>query len=259
MVLAATVEIPRFARNDTPTLKAIIIGAGRGRRLMPLTEDTPKCYAEVGGRRIVDWAIEALSTAGLEEVVFVGGYLIDRIRADYPGFSFRHNADWPNNNLLVSLFHAEDAMADGFVCSYADILYRPSVVRRLLDAPGEVVLAIDTDWRARYTGRSQHPEDDAEKVLVDGDRVLRIERSIPSAEAYGEYIGLAKFSPRGAELLREHNHRHKDGMQKAYLIQLLQKMIEAGVEVRKVDTAGDYFEVDTTEDYHLAQAHWRAP
>src|SRR5262245_42774967 len=104
---------------------------------MPLTEDTPKCYAEVGGRRILDWALAALLAAGLREVVFVGGYQIERIRADYPELSFRHNADWERNNIVASRFRAEDAMGAGFVCSYADILYRESIVRRLLAASGE--------------------------------------------------------------------------------------------------------------------------
>jgi choline kinase len=223
---------------------------------MPLTEDTPKCYAEVGGRRIVDWALGALREAGLCEIVFVGGYQIERIKTDYPELSFRHNADWPNNNILASLFHAEDAMADGFVCSYADILYRPSVVARLLASPADITLVVDTDWRSRYTGRSQHPEDDAEKVLVDGDKVTHVSRAIPSAEAYGEYIGLARFTPAGAALLREHYHREAPALRRAYLIELLQRMLERGVEMAKVDTAGDYFEVDTTEDYLLAQQHW---
>jgi len=238
-------------------LRAIVIGAGRGRRLMPLTEGTPKCFAEVGGRRILDWALAALREAGLDEVVFVGGYQIERVRAAYPELSYRHNAAWERNNILASLFHAEDAMADGFVCSYADILYRPSVVRRLLAASGEIVLAVDTDWRARYLGRSQHPEHDAEKVLVAGDRVLRIARDVDSAAAHGEYIGLARFSPAGAAALREHYHRDAPALERAYLIELLQRMLERGVEMRKVDTAGDYFEVDTTEDYLLAQETWR--
>ena len=44
-------------------MRAIMVGAGRGSRLMPLTEETPKCYAEVGGRRILDWAFDALTEA----------------------------------------------------------------------------------------------------------------------------------------------------------------------------------------------------
>src|SRR5438876_8231289 len=110
---------------------------------MPLTDETPKCYAEVGGRRILDWALAALEGAGLDDVVFVGGYQIERIRADYPRLSFRHNADWTNNNILASLFYAEDAMAEGFLCSYADVLYRPSIVERLLASPADVPIAVD--------------------------------------------------------------------------------------------------------------------
>ena len=84
--------------------KAIFIAAGRGRRLMPLTEEVPKCYAEIGGRRILDWCVAALRSAGLDDIVFVGGYRIERVRADYPGFRFCDNAAWESNNILSSLF-----------------------------------------------------------------------------------------------------------------------------------------------------------
>jgi choline kinase len=236
---------------------------------MPLTEETPKCYAEVGGRRILDWAVDALRAAGLREIVFVGGYQIDRIRADYPSLSFRHNDDWPNNNILASLFYAEDAMADGFVCSYADILYRPAIVARLLASPADVALAVDTEWRRRYADRTQHPEDDAEKVRVDDRyRVVRIGREIAAEEADGEFIGVARFSARGARLLREQYasllagqdgrpFRGAPSLKKAYLIHMLQELLDHGVEIAAVETAGEYFEVDTTEDYHLANEVWR--
>src|SRR5205085_3337086 len=120
-----------------------------------------------------------------------------------------HNADWQNNNILLSLFHAEPHMAGGFVCAYSDILFKDSVVLDALNHPGDIVLCVDTRWRDRYVDRSQHPEHDAEKVIVEGDRVVRVHREIPSEAASGEYIGVAKFSPRGAELFREHYHRVK--------------------------------------------------
>src|SRR5439155_10525997 len=56
------------------TMRAIIIGAGRGRRLMPTTADTPKCFAEVGGKRLLDWTLGALMEAGVRDICFVGGY-----------------------------------------------------------------------------------------------------------------------------------------------------------------------------------------
>ena len=78
-------------------MQAIIIGAGRGQRLMPTTADTPKCFAEVGGRRILDWTLAALRANGIHRVAFVGGYQIDKVRAAYPELTFRHNADWAGN------------------------------------------------------------------------------------------------------------------------------------------------------------------
>ena len=64
------------------TTRAIIIGAGRGERLMPTTADAPKCFAEVGGRRILDWTVEALTSAGVEQIAFIGGYRIEAVQAN---------------------------------------------------------------------------------------------------------------------------------------------------------------------------------
>ncbi len=248
-------------------MKAIIIGAGRGRRLMPLTEDDPKCFAPIAGRRIVDWNLESLRRGGLDEIVFIAGWQIEKIRREYPNLAFVHNDRWEQNNILASLMYARDHMPGGFVCSYADILYRPSIVAGLLDHPGDIVLAVDTDWRNRYQHRSAHPEDDAEKVRVAGDRVLEVNRHIPSHEAHGEYIGVAKFTPAGAARLCEHfdrvarefngrPFRQAASVEKAYLIHLFQHMIELGAAFHKVDTHGDYMEIDTTEDYELANRFW---
>ena len=152
-------------------LKAFVIGAGRGSRLKAMSDHQPKCYTPVGEKPILQWILEAFGGAGLGAQVFIGGYRIDQIRGDYPALTFCHNDDWENNNILASLFYAEGHMDEGFVCSYADILFRDGVVRRALDHPGDIVLCVDTGWEARYVERSQHPADDAEKVTANGDRV----------------------------------------------------------------------------------------
>ena len=248
-------------------MRPIIIGAGRGSRLNALTDDQPKCYASIGGRRILDWMLDALAEAGLECPVFIGGYRIEQIQADYPQLTYCHNADWQNNNILASLFCAEEYMNDGFVCSYADILYRPAVVERALQHEGDIALCVDTDWRARYNDRTQHPEDDAEKVMAEGDRVLQVNRGISSSEASGEYIGVARFNAEGAGSLREHYHQARaahDGtvwkegtpFAKAYLIHLYQEMLGTGLHFHMVTTDGEYMEIDTEEDFALANARW---
>jgi L-glutamine-phosphate cytidylyltransferase len=248
-------------------MQAIIIGAGRGQRLMPTTADTPKCFAEVRGKRILDWTLAALRENGVDRIAFIGGYQIDKVRAAYPELIFRHNADWANNNILASLFHAEDLMAGPFLCSYSDILFTPEVARRALANTDDMALVVDTDWRKRYTDRTEHPPDDAEKVTVEGTWVTRISRDIDTELAHGEYIGVAKFSASGATRLREHYRRCRETcagkpfrearvFEKAYLIQLFQDMIEAGERFAHVDTPGGYIEIDTQQDFDYARRNW---
>ena len=248
-------------------MQVIIIGAGRGQRLMPTTADCPKCYAEVAGKRLLDWALDAFRQNGVDRFCFIGGYQIEKVRADYPEFSFRENADWPNNNILVSLMHAEDLMDEPFVCCYSDILFTPKIIAGLLDSDGDIALGVDTAWLERYTHRSEHPSDDAEKVTAHNGLVTRVHREIPEPDAHGEYIGVAKFSAAGADALRRHYHQRREEFagkpyreakvfEKAYLIHLLQDMIESGQSMAHVDTPGGYIEVDTQQDFEYARNHW---
>jgi L-glutamine-phosphate cytidylyltransferase len=251
----------------TEKMTAIIIGAGRGRRLMPTTADTPKCYAEVQGKRLLDWAVGAFAEAEITDICFIGGYQIGKVQRDYPKFIFRHNSSWETNNILLSLMHAEDLMDKGFVCCYSDILFTGEVVRRALANPDPIVLSVDTCWLDRYRHRTQHPPDDAEKVVAKNGAVLRVHRGIPPESAHGEYTGIAKFTREGASQLREHYHkaraqysgkpfREAAVFEKAYLIHLFQEMIEAGVKMAHADTPGSYMEVDTQEDFELARKFW---
>jgi len=248
-------------------MRVIVIGAGRGRRLMPTTADAPKCFAEVSGRRLLDWTLEAFHANGLDRVCFIGGYQIDKVQRDYPQFTFRHNAHWEHNNILASLFHAEELMDEPFICCYSDILFNADIVERLAAAPGDMALGVDTAWLERYEHRTDHPPDDAEKVLVANGRVTRVHRQIAETLAYGEYIGVAKFSAAGAVRLRNYYRRCRGQFaglpwreaqvfEKAYLILLFQEMIEAGERFSHVDTPGGYIEVDTQQDFEYAQRYW---
>ena len=248
-------------------MRAIIIGAGRGSRLMPTTADAPKCFAEVSGQRILDWTVQAFAENDIDEICFIGGYQIEKVQEQYPKFTFRHNDNWQNNNILASLFYAEDLMDEPFICCYSDILFTPGAIEVALKNDQDIALVVDTDWLERYTMRSEHPSDDAEKVTIEGDRVTSIHRDIAEADAYGEYIGVARFSSAGAASLREHYHRCQQefsgkpwreavSFEKAYKILLLQEMLEHQVPMVHVDTPGGYIEIDTQQDFDYAREHW---
>jgi L-glutamine-phosphate cytidylyltransferase len=251
-------------------MRPIVIGAGRGSRLGPETDEVPKALVPVMGRPMLDWILDALGAAGFarKDVLFIGGYRMDVVRARYPELSYVENANWERNNILGSLLCARGALSAGFVSTYADIVYRGSTVKKLVASAHDKVLACDTDWRRRYVDRSLHPETDAEKMRAEGDVVVELSRRIASERASGEFIGVTKFSGEGAREMvgafDEAQARHPAGpwregrtFERAYLIDLFQEMIEHGSTFHRVDTHGGYMEVDTREDMACAEKWWR--
>jgi L-glutamine-phosphate cytidylyltransferase len=250
-------------------VKAIIIGAGRGSRLRHLTSDIPKTLVPILGRPMLDGILDALAAGGFSraDVIFICGYRAEVIRERYPDLTYVENRDWENNNILASLLSAREHIEGGFVSTYADIVYRPAIVADLVRSPHDLTLAADTAWRRRYVGRSQHPETDAEKLRLEGDRVVELSRRIDSERASGEFIGVMKASAQGARRLtaafdearaRFAGREFREGrsFEKAYLIDLLAAMLERGEEMRAVTTDGGYMEIDTLEDAALSEAWW---
>ena len=250
-------------------MRPIIIGAGRGSRLSHETNEVPKTLVNVMGRPMLEWILEALAEGGFErrDVVFICGYRADVVRARYPEFTFVENRDWQNNNILLSLMCAREYLSDGFVSSYADIVYRGRIVKALVESRHDKVLGCDTDWRRRYQDRSQHPESDGEKLRATGDAVIQLSRNIPPAEASGEFIGVTKFTADGArEMIASFDvakakfaggpFREGRTFERAYMIDLFQWMIEQGSSFHRADMHGGYMEIDTLEDLAAASKWW---
>jgi choline kinase len=251
-------------------MKAIIIGAGRGRRLRHFTEDLPKPLVPILGRPMLDGVLDAIAASGIArgDTVFICGYRGEVIRERYPDLTYVENRDWEHNNILLSLLCAREHLAGGFVSSYADIVYRPEAMKAAVDSPHDITLVCDTAWRRRYEARSEHPESDAEKVRADGDRLVELSRTIAPDAASGEFIGVMRLSPAGAAqflaAFDDARASHADDQpfvegrtfKKAYLIDLLQRMLRAGVPIHAAFVDGGYMEIDTTEDAAMADAWW---
>lgn len=248
-------------------MRAIIIAAGMGSRLEHHTDERPKCMVEIGGRSILSFMLEAFAANGVEDLHIVRGYLADRLTVD--GATYWENPDYRNNNILLSLFCAEPAMEGPFLTTYSDIVYGPEVVEKLLASDADVALVVDRRWHEAYEGREDHPPEQAELTLVDGTRVLEVGKHVsPEQAPLGEFIGLAKFSARGGELLREtfHDVRARYGddepfqaaklFRKAYQTDLLEEMIQRGITVEAVPIDGGWREIDTVEDLRRAARDW---
>jgi choline kinase len=252
-------------------VKAIIVAAGRGRRLGPETAEIPKCMVAVGGRAILHRQLDALTAAGVDDVVIVRGYLGDKIHppANFGrALRFVENPEWASNNILASLMYAESEMAGGFLFSYSDIVFAPDHARRLVAAGDDVGLVVDRRWDEAYVGRIQHPVSEAELAKVEGEgpgaRVSRVGKRVVAADdAAGEFIGLARFSDPGARALRDAWHAAlalgldrpfgtAASLRNAYLSDALNAMADEAVRLSPLLIDGGWREIDTEED--LARA-----
>jgi len=238
-------------------MKAIIVAAGRGRRLGQETEEIPKCMVEVAGRAILHRQLDALAAAGVDDVVIVRGYRGDKIAppAGGPPLRFVENPDWAENNILTSLLYAEREMKDGFLFSYSDIVFAPEHARRLAEAPGPVALVIDRRWRDAYEGRTLHPVSEAELARVEGAgaaaAVTRVGKRLVAAEEAAEALGevwrqasaAGRKAPFGAAAT----------LDQAYLSDGLNALTARGVALRPLFIDGLWREIDTEEDLARAE------
>jgi choline kinase len=255
-------------------MKAILIAAGMGRRLSPYTDDRPKCLVEVAGRSLMHRALDALRSVGVTEFVIVRGYLGDHLTAALRSerdVSFLDNSDYPRNNILLSLMHAESAMDGGFFCSYSDIVFRPEVAEALAASPHDLSLVVDPFWAEAYDGRSDHPVPEAELFATEAasQRIRRVgKQAVPPSEACGEFIGLWKASAAGADWLRSLYQRRRAELgldrpygraarlEVAYLTDLFNDLIAEGRPLNAVQIARpcSWREIDTVQDLERAAA-----
>lgn len=243
-------------------MKAIIVAAGPSNRLLPITNEKPKCLLEVGGQTILERALEALRENGIENIAVVRGYHSNL--NNYPNITYYENPNFRNNNILRSLFYAENEMSDDFIFSYSDILYSKEIVKKLIHSQTDVALIVDVNWAQHYEGRDQHPISEAELVKVESGRVVKIGKEVVSPEeAYGEFIGLAKFTKSGVEAMRAAYHRaeecptapfqHAASLEKAYMTDMIQELVNSGSLVKSVDIKGGWMEIDTPQDLERAR------
>lgn len=251
-------------------MKAIIVAGGSSTRLCPLTVELPKALLDIEGKPMVMWVIDAFRSCGINDISIVRGYHKELI--DFPGINYHDNDEYLNNNILSGLFTAEEAMDEGFVFSYCDIIYGKSVVQKLMDSPHDISLVVDTGWAKRYEGRTEHPTDEAELAVVTDGKITRLSKFFNPKAAHGEFIGLAKFSKKAAEILKRNYHRARSNkycayegrfhdatsMESAYLTDMIQELIQRGYPVHSVDIDGGWCEIDTIQDYEYIKTNFES-
>lgn len=178
-------------------LKVIILSAGQGRRLAPLTDERPKCLINLAGRSVLHWQLKHLRNAGVSEAVVVTGFgaeLVDREISNLSlgGMRVRSlfNPFYRVSDNLATCWLAREEFKGEVLLLNGDSLFDPAVAEGLIAAP-PADITVTIDRKASYDA-------DDMKVETDGDRLVAIGKTISTYDA--ESIGFLRFSADGAAL-----------------------------------------------------------
>lgn len=232
--------------------KAIILSAGKGSRLLPLTADRPKCLIALSGRSLLEWQLDALATSGVREVVVVTGFRDDMVEAAVagrPGVRTAFNPFYHVADNLGSVWMVRGELDRDTLLLNGDTLVSNRLLARVLSArTGPIAVTVDE--------KEAYDADDM-KVLRDGDRLLRIGKALEPGQYNAESIGLLAFRGDGAALFAKQVDmmmRWPDGTRRWYL-RAIDQLAQDGVDVRTVPIVGeDWQEVDFPEDVVKAEA-----
>lgn len=221
----------------------------------------PKCLLPIADRPLLAWTIDRLRAVGCDEVVVVTGHLAAMI--EMTGIVKVQNDDYQNNNILHSLMYAREFLRGPVVVTYSDIWVEPSVYETLMDTPGDIVVAVDKDWKTYYEGRTDHPFSEAENVdFTSRGTVVQIGKSIVMGNTIGgEFLGLWRMSGTGAALFSKNFEALEIALnpmdpfqrarewRKAYITDMLQQLVDEGVRIDCAIVDRGWAELDTVQDY----------
>ena len=245
-------------------MNLIVLAAGQGVRLRPLTDNRPKCLVPVGGKPILDWILGAAKAVGFSKVVVVGGHGVESLM-DYD-VEVIYNARHRDTNMVRSLFCAEQFFGNEFVVSYGDIIYNPDILRRLTESMDDISVAVDDNWLDYWRKRFADPLEDAETLKIEKQSISEIGgKPLNVGEIHSQYIGLLGFRADGVEALKqcfadalkaEKTGRLRFGRAQSvdtmFMNDLLQGMIDRGIRLTPLRIKGGWAEIDNLSDQRLA-------
>lgn len=239
-------------------MHGIVLAAGGGMRLRPLTDDLPKTLLPVtdDGRSILELAVANLAEVGITEIAVVTGHAAQAIDALAPELEDRYavqleqryNDRYASWNNAYSVWLVRDVIARGALLVNGDTVHPVDVERRLLAARGaaEVLLAIDDD---KALGEEEM------KVHLDDGRLTRITKQMDPGEAHGEYIGVTLFEPAAGEPLGDALKTTFERDPGLYYEDGYQELADRGGSVSGVSIGAgvDWVEVDDHADLDRAR------
>lgn len=246
-------------------MRAIILAAGLGKRLYPLTANRPKCLVDFGNGAILDHQIDAMLALGVDDFVIVVGYeaeqvivhCTDKLRDGHGSVRVRarvrfvENPDYDRTSSLYSLFLAQHELDTDLFLLNCDIVFHTQIARRLAEIDRPNVIAVDL--------KAPRPVGEMGVRLTAqdgvGDCVGAISKQLDPATSHGLSAQVARFCGSGARTLAAEVERLAAQEGQLFPTSAYGPLIAAR-QLFAVDVSDlPWAEIDSIEDYEQAIEH----
>lgn len=236
-------------------MHAIILAAGRGSRLLPLTTDLPKCLLPIGNTTVLGMQLDTLAKQGVKTATVITGFNNDMVNAEIkarqggPRVKTLFNPFFQVADNLASCWMARKTMNRDFLLINGDTLFTPELLQTVLSAPAKDI-AVTIDQKGHYDG-------DDMKVTLNGEQLTAIGKTLPLTETDGESIGMLRIMNDGPKIFRNELKRlmkTPDGT-KSWFLSAIHGLAIAGQHIDTINIKGaDWSELDTPEDYEICRS-----
>jgi len=245
-------------------LNAIILAAGKGERLRPLTNDLPKCLIKLFGKSLLEWQIDAYISCGITDITVVTGYKSELIK--FPQINTIKNEKFAVTNMVETLFCAKEKLENSTIVSYGDIIFEPQILHKLISSKYDYSVVVDRKWLDYWKKRFPNPSDDAESLTINKDGfITNIGQKVNSIDKIeAQYIGLMKFQNDAISFIKNFYQKAKNqsssgynilnpnlNFENSYMTDLLNSLINTGCKLKAVEIENAWLELDSLHDYTL--------
>ena len=248
-------------------MKVIVIAAGESKRLGEHTKNIPKAMLKVGNKKILDFQLEFFKKEKIKDIIIVTGKHHEIF--DFKDVVYTQDENSEKHDVLGSLMCARKYMDNEVITTYSDIILDETILKSMINSEHDISIGVDLNWRKKYEGRTEHPKEQADNVLLENGKILKIRKNIIDShkdQIIGEFIGIMKLSKNGCEkfieIYEELENKHlgsfhdANQFEKAYLTDMLQELIVRGINVKPVFIHGEWLEIDTPQDLNKAKDYF---
>jgi len=232
----------------------IILAAGQGKRLLPLTKALPKTMLKVGGIPIINHILNSINLNLINEILIAVGHkkkiVMNYLKNDFKGIPIKYvdNPQHTETNSLYSLWLARNFLKEKIAIINADTLFHKKILENLINSRYEAALAIDDTIPMPLP-------DEAMKATIKNKKIADVSKTILPEKTNGDAIGIYKFSGKSLKVLINELDNLVSNSETKQLFTYAVRNILNKVDIFSVSTEGrSWIEIDDQNDLNMAQS-----